>query len=290
MKGIVLAGGSGTRLHPITASVSKQLVPVYDKPMIYYPLSILLLGGIRDILIISAPSQLANFKTLLGHGDHLGVNISYEEQPSPDGLAQALLIGEKFLDGSPCCLILGDNFIYGNGIKDRVLRASQLTKGAKIFTYKVNNPSDYGVAEIVDGKVLSIEEKPHQPKSNDVVTGIYFYDCNAPEFAKQLAPSSRGEIEISDLNCLYLQHSQVEVERLGRGDVWIDLGTPSRLLEASFFVQTIQERQGQMIACLEEICLKQGWIDSESLVSFVKEPTNAYYRYVLETAYLASKN
>lgn len=265
-KGIILAGGSGTRLYPLTVSVSKQLMPVYDKPMVYYPLSILMLAGIREVLIISTPQDLPHFEKLLGDGGALGMRFSFAEQPSPDGLAQALIIAEDFLAGAPSCLILGDNLFYGHDLVKSLEAADVRTDGATIFGYHVANPRAYGVVEFdPSGKVLSIEEKPAQPKSNYAIPGLYFYDGRAPAFARALQPSARGELEITDLNRCYLEEGSLTVELMGRGTAWLDTGTHAHLLDAAQFVQVIEERQGLKIACIEEIAFDQGWIDREGL-------------------------
>ncbi len=267
MKGIVLAGGAGTRLHPVTHSISKQILPVYDKPMIYYPVSVLMLAGIRDILIISTPGDLPVFQHLLGDGKRFGVKFSYREQPAPEGLAQAFLIGEEFLEDEPACLILGDNIFYGYGLTGILADAARLTDGALVFGYFVNNPRRYGVAEFNEaGKVLSIEEKPAEPKSNYAVTGLYFYGNDVVDKAKTLKPSARGELEITDLNRLYLEESRLRVKLLSRGMAWLDTGTHESLLQASNFIHTIEERQGLKIACLEEIAYKKGFIDRDMLL------------------------
>ncbi|MDD4348898.1 MAG: glucose-1-phosphate thymidylyltransferase RfbA [Opitutales bacterium] len=266
-KGIVLAGGSGTRLYPMTVAISKQMMPVYDKPMIYYPISVLMLAGIREILIISTPHDLPAFKKLLGDGSHLGVQFSYEEQPKPEGLAQAFLIGKRFLNGAPAALILGDNLFYGQGFTQFLRKGDIQKDGATIFGYYVANPTAYGVVEFdPTGKVLSIEEKPRQPKSNYAVPGLYFYDKNVVAYAEALKPSPRGELEITDLNKVYLEQGNLQVETLGRGTAWLDTGNPQSLLEAAQFVQAIQGRQGLMIACLEEIAYANKWISRDDLL------------------------
>ena len=273
MKGIILAGGAGTRLYPLTMVTSKQLLPVYDKPMIYYPLATLMLAGIRDILIISTPGDTPRFKALLGNGNQFGISLQYAVQPSPDGLAQAFLIGEEFIGGEPCAMVLGDNIFYGNGFGRILLHATeQAAKGrATIFGYYVNDPERFGIVEFdKDGKVLSVEEKPKNPKSNYCITGLYFYDKRVCEFAKQVKPSPRGELEITDLNRMYLEDGTLDVERLGRGFAWLDTGTMDSLLEASEFVHMVENRQGIQISAPEEIAFIRGWIDRDQLMASAK--------------------
>ena len=286
MKGIILAGGSGTRLYPITSSISKQMLPVYDKPMIYYPLSVLMLAGIREILVISTPRDLPGFRNLLGDGNSLGLNFSYMEQPSPDGLAQAFILGEKFIGNDTVCMILGDNIFYGHGFGDVLLKTAELKRGACVFGYYVNDPERYGVVEFDSNKkVLSLEEKPKNPKSNYAVTGLYFYDNTVAAKAKSLKPSPRGELEITDLNRLYLEEGSLEIRLMGRGMAWLDTGTYESLLQASNFIATLEQRQGLKASCIEEIALKRGFITREQLIAIAEPVKNSQYgKYLLRIA------
>ena len=281
-KGIVLAGGSGTRLYPLTQSVSKQLLPVYDKPMVYYPLSVLMLAGIREVLVINTPHEQALFQRLLGDGSQWGMRIEYAAQPSPDGLAQAFLIGEEFLGGAPSCLVLGDNIFHGHGMGEMLARADARTHGATVFGYWVSDPERYGVADFdADGRVVGLEEKPAKPKSNYAVTGLYFYDGRAPRFAAGLEPSARGELEITDLNRCYLEEGTLHLEQLGRGYAWLDTGTHRSLLEASTFIETIEARQGLRVCCPEEIAWGNGWIDDAQLQALARPlAKNGYGQYL----------
>jgi glucose-1-phosphate thymidylyltransferase len=282
-KGIILAGGSGTRLYPITKAISKQLLPVFDKPMIYYPLSVLMLAGIRDVLIINTPHEQALFKALIGDGSQWGMRIEYAVQPSPDGLAQAFLIGREFLAGGPSCLVLGDNIFYGHGLTELLQRANTREQGATVFGYWVRDPERYGVAEFDDtGRVVGLEEKPAQPKSNYAVTGLYFYDGRASDFAAALKPSPRGELEITDLNRCYLDDGSLQLEKMGRGFAWLDTGTHESLVEASTYIETIEKRQGLRVCCPEEIAYFNGWIDAGQLRDLAQPlAKNGYGQYLL---------
>ncbi|PKQ20631.1 MAG: glucose-1-phosphate thymidylyltransferase [Actinobacteria bacterium HGW-Actinobacteria-6] len=285
MKGIILAGGAGTRLHPITLATSKQLLPVYDKPMIYYPLSVLMLAGIREVLVITTPVDQPAFQRLLGDGGQWGISISYAVQPTPGGLAQAFLIGEAFLDGGPACLVLGDNIFFGAGFSEvlKSAAADAAEGGAVVLGYKVKDPERYGVVEFDDaGRAVSIEEKPAQPRSNYAVTGLYFYDARVCEMAKAVKPSARGELEITTLNNLYLEDGSLSVRVMGRGMAWLDTGTPDSLQEAGAFVQTLEKRQGQKVACLEEIAYSMGFIDQDALMRAAEGTSSEYYKYLME--------
>ena len=285
-KGIILAGGSGTRLYPITKGISKQLLPIYDKPMIYYPLSVLMLAGIRDVLIISTPDDIECFERLLGDGSEFGINLKYATQPSPDGLAQAFIIGEDFIGNSNVCLVLGDNIFYGQGFTPMLRNAVSRQKGATIFGYQVKDPERFGVVEFnKELRAVSLEEKPKKPKSNFAVTGLYFYDNDVIQIAKQVQPSERGEVEITTVNQMYLERGDLNVELLGRGFAWLDTGTHESLLEAAHFVETIEKRQGYKIACLEEIALNNGWLSKQQLLKTGRSMhKNAYGQYLISWA------
>ena len=291
MKGIILAGGSGTRLYPLTMVTSKQLLPVYDKPMIYYPMSVLMMAGIRDILIISTPNDLPNFERLFGDGSSLGINLSYKVQPSPDGLAQAFILGEEFIDGDSCAMVLGDNIFYGDGLGKHLKEAAARQDGATVFGYYVNDPERFGIVEFDgNGKAISIEEKPEHPKSNYCVTGLYFYDKNVCEYAKSIKPSARGELEITDLNRIYLEKGNLNVVTLGRGYAWLDTGTMDALSEATEFIKVVENRQGIQISAIEEIAYRNKWITKEQLLEhaarYGKSPYGAHLKHVADGSIL----
>ena len=292
MKGIILAGGSGTRLYPLTRAVSKQLMPVYDKPMIYYPLSVLMLAAIRDVLIISTPEDLPQFERLLGDGSQFGINLSYAEQPRPEGLAQAFIIGRSFVGNDNCALILGDNIFYGQGLIESMLSATARKNGASVFAYRVQDPERYGVVEFDKaGRAITIEEKPENPRSRYAVTGLYFYDNQVIELAKNLKPSSRGELEITDINLQYLQRDELNVEMLGRGTAWLDTGTHESLLQAATFIETVEQRQGLKIACLEEIAYSSGYISAAQLETLAQPLAKSHYgRYLLDVLHQDGHN
>lgn len=286
-KGIILAGGSGTRLWPLTKAVSKQLMAIYDKPMVYYPLTTLMLAGIREVLVITTPHEQALFQQLLGDGSQWSMNIQYAVQPSPDGLAQAFIIGEEFIGGDPCALVLGDNIFYGHGLQGLLEEVAERAEGATVFGYYVKNPQAYGVAEFdASGKVIGLEEKPDKPRSHYAVAGLYFYDNSVVAMAKSLKPSKRGELEITDLNRLYLEQERLRLEKLGRGVAWLDTGTPEALLSAANFIQTIQQRQGLQVACPEEVAFRKGWIDRAQLLTLAETlRKTAYGQYLIDIAH-----